>query len=65
MVAVVSDRLAGNAAHVPEQMRLEGVQSNSWVDDAFIMDEPVAEIIARLRPDFVVKGKEHEALFNP
>jgi len=65
VVAVVSDRLAGNAAHVPEQMRLEGVQSNSWVDDAFIMDEPVAEIIARLRPDFVVKGKEHEALFNP
>jgi rfaE bifunctional protein kinase chain/domain len=65
VVAVVSDRLAGNAAHVPEQMRLEGIQSNSWVDDAFIVDEPIAEVIARLRPDFVVKGKEHESLFNP
>lgn len=64
VVAVVSDRLAGAAAHVPEQLRLEGVQSNSWVDEAFIMDEPVAAVIARLQPEFVVKGKEHESLFN-
>ena len=65
VVAIESDRQAGNAAHVPEQMRLEGIQSNSWVDEAFIVDEPIAEVIARLRPDFVVKGKEHESLFNP
>ena len=64
-VGVLSDRLAGSAAHVPEQMRLEGVQSNSWVDEAFIVDEPISEAIARLRPDFVVKGKEHESRFNP
>src|SRR6195256_6419178 len=65
VVAVESDRMAGSAAHVPEQMRLEGVQSNSWVDEAFIIDEPISEAIARLRPDFVVKGKEHESRFNP
>jgi rfaE bifunctional protein kinase chain/domain len=64
-VGVLSDRLAGSAAHVPEQMRLEGIQSNSWVDEAFIVDEPISEVIARLRPDFVVKGKEHESHFNP
>ena len=65
VVAVESDRIAGNAAHVPEQLRLEGVQANSWVDEALIMDEPATELIARLRPDFVVKGKEHELRFNP
>lgn len=65
IVAVESDRIAGAAAHVPEQLRLEGIQSNSWVDEAFIVDEPVPAAIARLRPDIVVKGKEHEALFNP
>ena len=65
LVAVESDRLAGQAAHVPEQLRLEGIQSNSWVDEAFIVDEPIASVIARLKPDFVVKGKEHETLFNP
>ena len=64
IVAVESDRIAVSAAHVPEHLRLEGVQSNSWVDEAFITDEPVAAVIARLRPDFVVKGKEHESHFN-
>lgn len=64
LVAVHSDRLAGKGAHVPERLRLEGVQSNSWVDDAFLIDEPVSAAIDRLRPDIVVKGKEHEAGFN-
>ena len=65
IVAVNSDRIAGNAAHVPELLRLEGVQSNSWVDEAFVTDTAVTEVIARLRPDVVVKGKEHEVRFNP
>ena len=64
IVAVHSDRLAGNAAHVPEQLRLEGVQSNSWVDQAFILDESVNAVIEKIRPDTVVKGKEHESRFN-
>jgi rfaE bifunctional protein kinase chain/domain len=67
LVAVLSDRLAdkGEGAHVPENLRLEGVQSNSWVDEAFIMDEPVTDVIERLRPDVICKGKEHESQFNP
>ena len=65
IVALESDRIAGSAAHVPEDLRLEGVQSISLVDEAFIADEPVAVIIERLRPDIVVKGKEHESRFNP
>ena len=63
--AVESDRLAGNAAHVLEHLRLEGVQSIGWVDEAFIVNEPVAHVVRRLRPDVVVKGKEHELLLNP
>ncbi len=65
IVAVESDRLAGNAAHVPQDLRLEGVLSNSFVDEAFILDASVPELIERLRPDIVVKGKEHEDKFNP
>lgn len=65
VVGVESDRIAGRAAYVPEQLRLEGVQSNSWVDEAFIIDQPVTEVISLLRPDIVVKGKEHESRFNP
>jgi len=65
VVAVESDRLAGTAAHVPEQLRLEGVSSNSFVDQAFLIDRSVEEIIGELRPDVVVKGKEHESRENP
>ena len=64
IVVVYSDRIAGNGAHVPELLRLEGVQSNSWVDEAFVIDEPVAVVIGRLRPNIVVKGNEHEFRFN-
>lgn len=65
LVAVESDRNAGASAHVPEKLRLECVQSIGWVDEAFIADEPITETIARLRPDIVVKGKEHESRINP
>ena len=65
IVAVQSDRIAGNSAHVTESLRLEGLQSITWVDEAFIFDEPLIDVISRLRPDIVVKGKEHELNINP
>ncbi len=60
IVAVVGDEVAGAAAHVPEHLRLEGIQSHTMVDEAFILNEPVTEAIGRIQPDIVVKGKEHE-----
>ena len=65
VVAVYSDRIAGNGAHVTEQLRLEGIQSNSWVDEAFLMTESISEVLLRIRPDVVVKGKEFELKYNP
>ena len=60
IVAVQSDRSAAKAAYVPESDRLEGVKSNKCVDECFITDESIMEVIERIRPDIVVKGKEHE-----
>lgn len=65
IVGVQSDKIAGASAYVPEQLRLEGIKSNNLVSDAFIIDETVPQVIKRLRPDIVVKGKEHESLDNP
>lgn len=65
VVAVMSDRIAGKAAHVPQDLRLIGVQSNTLIDEAFIVDEDICNVIERLRPDIVVKGKEHESELNP
>ena len=64
IVAVYSDRLGAEAIHVPEEMRLEGLQSNIWVTKAFIIDNSVTETIKQIRPDIVVKGKEHENQYN-
>jgi len=64
VVGVESDRLAGAAAHVREALRLEGVQSNTYVDEAFLFDSSIEEVIASLRPSFVVKGREHEGRLN-
>ena len=44
---------------VSEKDRLEGVQANRWVDDAFLITS-LSEAILRLKPDIVLKGKEHE-----
>jgi len=65
IIGVESDRIAGDAAHISETLRLEGLQSNSWVNDVFLMDEAVTDAILRIKPDVVVKGKEHETRFNP
>ncbi len=65
IVAVESDAMAGNDAHVPEQYRLDGVKSNSYVDHAFIYDKATELLVHDLKPDVVVKGKEHETRHNP
>ncbi len=46
-------------------MRLESVRALEMVDDAVLLEEDVETFIGRLRPDFVVKGKEFEGRANP
>lgn len=45
---------------IPGDMRLEGVAAIGIVDFAFLLQEHPARFIARLKPEFVVKGKEFE-----
>jgi len=65
VVGVFSDRVAGIAAHVPEEFRLEAVTMNGLVDEAFLLDKSVEEAIVELKPGLVVKGKEHQTQENP
>ena len=65
IVCVESDRIAGSGSHLAQNLRLEGIQSISWIDESFIYDESTASLIERLKPNIVVKGKEHELSFNP
>jgi rfaE bifunctional protein kinase chain/domain len=58
----------GDTSHgvtVRADMRLEGVRAISIVNYAFLLQEPPEAFIARLQPNLVVKGKEHEDRPNP
>jgi len=63
LVAVADDSRPG--VFVPQDMRLEGVQAISAVDHAVVIPMPPEVFIASIKPHIVVKGKEHEAEFNP
>ena len=65
IVGVFTDRVAGSAAHVPQDFRLEAVKMNGLVDEAFLVDSAVEEVILKLKPALVVKGKEHKSHENP
>jgi rfaE bifunctional protein kinase chain/domain len=51
-------------ALVPSNLRMDGITSISFVNYAFILNSSPEQFISELRPDVVVKGKEHEARVN-
>ena len=51
-------------ALVPEELRLDGIRAISFVDYAFILSTPTEVFIQQLKPQVVVRGKEHEGHFN-
>jgi rfaE bifunctional protein kinase chain/domain len=58
VVGVNHDETLG--AMIPEGLRLEGIQAIACVNFAFLLTTSPENFIARLKPDIVVKGKEHE-----
>ena len=63
VVAVYPDDWSSEVV-LPAVDRLEGVRANVWVNDAILLTEGLEATIITLRPDVVLKGKEHEALNN-
>lgn len=64
IVGIFSDVLSEPSPLVSEELRLESVQSNSLVNDAFIIRDSLEKTILNIKPDFILKGKEHENFFN-
>ena len=63
-VGVESDIKSGSHAYVHEKLRIESLKSNNWVDECFIYNQSIDEIIHKYDINIVVKGKEHENKFN-
>tara|TARA_B100001175_G_scaffold290179_1_gene274439 strand:+ start:5206 stop:6666 length:1461 start_codon:yes stop_codon:yes gene_type:complete len=64
VVGVESNKRAGNNVYVDEKIRLNSVKSITSVDEAFILKTSPKDYIKKNKPPIVVKGKEHESLFN-
>jgi len=65
LVVAVHDSTATDT-FVDEELRLQGVQAIGVVDHAFVAaPDAVVDVIRALKPEVVVKGKEHEAKDNP
>ena len=62
VVGVTNNESEG--ALVPEELRLDGVSIISFVDYAFTLNTPPEVFIQQLKPQVVVRGKEHEGHFN-
>jgi len=65
VIGVVSDRIAEELALINQEFRLEAIKNNLLVDEAFLLDESLEDCLLRIKPDFVVKGKEYEYKSNP
>ena len=63
VVAVNRDGLQPGIV-LPENLRIEGVRALSCVAYSFVLNDAVEHFIEVLKPDVVVKGKEHEQQFN-
>ena len=64
IVGVLSDKIINDKSYINEDLRLEGVQSLSYVDHAKIIKSSLSETIKEIKPDIIVKGKEFEKKFN-
>lgn len=47
-----------------QEDRLAAVRSLDMVDEAFILESSLPEVLERLKPEVVIKGKEHESRLN-
>jgi len=61
-VGITQDSQPG--VHIPAQLRLDGISAISLVDHAFLLPGSPEEFIEALKPEIVIKGKEHENLDN-
>jgi rfaE bifunctional protein kinase chain/domain len=63
IVGVESNKLAKHYAHINEDLRIESVKSIKLVDEVIKIDS-IPNAILKIKPNFILKGKEHEQQEN-
>lgn len=65
IIGVFSDKLIGpEYCPLAEDVRIETIRTNPLVDEVLLIDEPIEDLLLRLKPSIIVKGKEFEGEYN-
>jgi len=65
IVGIFSDKIAGKSAYVNQKLRYINIKNNALVDECFLINNSLNSAIKKIKPNYVVKGKEYEEIFNP
>jgi rfaE bifunctional protein kinase chain/domain len=64
IVGVYSDETVISPISVPIAMRMDSVNSIQMVDKAIVINDDLEKVLLDLKPEIVLKGREHEYLEN-
>ncbi|MDC0453483.1 PfkB family carbohydrate kinase [Alphaproteobacteria bacterium] len=65
IIGVYGDKFQENKNAIKQNLRLNNLKHISIVDETFIIKESIEKTLLKLKPDVVIKGKEHENKYNP
>ena len=64
VIGIESQEIINDEFFVSDNDRLENIRNVNLVDKVIIFKESVIELIKKLKPKYVLKGKEHEGRYN-
>lgn len=65
IVGVINDETSRANLLIGQDKRLDGVKSNKFVDEAYIINGNLKDFISKYKPNYFLKGKEFENQKNP
>ena len=64
IVGVNSDETVNSPLKVPIIMRLESLNAIQMIDETIIINNDLEKVLSEIKPDVILKGREHEHLKN-
>ena len=64
IVGVMADKLVKEKNYLPQEDRMESIRSISIVDEVHLISKSLKNTLEKIKPNIVIKGKEHQNLFN-
>jgi rfaE bifunctional protein kinase chain/domain len=64
IIGINSDEYTISSLKVPLALRIEALESINMVDQVIVIRNDLLQVIESIKPNYVLKGREHESRFN-